>query len=145
MLKSRLIHPPLISALAKMGHGSRILLADANFASDVIAPPTAERVYLNFAPGMLSATDILEVLLTTIPVEFAYAMRTDDGETPAIVETFQSLLPNATKLELLSRQPFYDAVQDSRTSVIVATGEQRLYANLLLVTGFIHPDGRPQF
>ncbi len=145
MLKSRLIHPPLIAALSKMGHGSRILLADANYASDVLAPPSAERIYLNFAPGMLSATDILEVLLTATPVEFAYAMRTDEGETPTIVDDFRALLPAATKLELLSRQPFYDAVRDLRTSVIVATGEQRLYANILLVTGFVRPDGSPQY
>ena len=145
MLKSRLIHPPLINALARMGHGSRLLLADANYASDVIAPPTAERIYLNFAPGMLSATDILEVLLSATPIEFAYAMRTDAGDTPEIVEEFRSLLPRGTKLDLLSREPFYDAVRDSRTSVIVATGEQRLYANLLLVTGFIHSDGTSQY
>lgn len=145
MLKGRLIHPPLINALARMGHGSRILLADANYASDVLAPPSAERVYLNFAPGLLTATDILEVLLSAIPVEFAYAMRTDSGETPSIVEVFRSLLPAQTSLEILSRQPFYDAVRDPRTSVIVATGEQRLYANLLLSVGFINVDGTPQY
>ncbi len=128
-----------------MGHGSRILLADANYASDVLAPPKAERIYLNFAPGMISATDILEVLLTATPIEFAYAMYMDTGEAPPIVEVFHSMLPAGVKLELLSRQPFYDAVKDSRTSVIVVTGEQRLYANLLLVTGFIHPDGKSQF
>jgi len=31
MLKYRLLHPELLSVLAQAGHGSRILLADANY------------------------------------------------------------------------------------------------------------------
>lgn len=31
MLKTRLLHPQILEALAEAGHGSRILIADSNF------------------------------------------------------------------------------------------------------------------
>lgn len=141
MLKYRLTHPELIGALAGMGHGSRIMLADSNYSVDINAHPNAKRIYLNLAPGIIPVTDVLAVLLDAIPVEAAHHMLMDDGQAPPIAAEFRQMLPAQVALESVARNDFYAAVRDSRTSVIVATGEQRLFANLLLTMGVVHPDG----
>lgn len=132
MLKYRLIHPPLLEILAASGHGDQILLADSNFPVASTAPAGARVVYLNLAPGVLQVTQVLEVLLEAINVEFASIMCMDDGSTPPIAEEFRRVLPSSIVLSQLKRYDFYDAVKSPKTTAIIATGEQRLYANLLL-------------
>ncbi len=145
MLKYRLTHPELIGALAGMGHGSRIMLADSNYSVDINSHPNAKRIYLNLAPGMIPIMDVLAVLLDAMPVEAAHHMLMDDGQAPPIAADFRQMLPAQVALESYARNDFYAAVKDAHTSVIVATGEQRLFANLLLTMGYIQPDGIPHF
>lgn len=145
MLKYRLLHPELIGALAGMGHGSRIMLADSNYPVDMNVNPAAKRIYLNLAPGMIPVTDILAVLLDAVPVEAAHHMLMDDGQAPPIAQEFRKMLPAPVPLEAYARQDFYAAVRDWRTSVIIATGEQRLFANLLLTIGYVKPDGTSHY
>ena len=44
------------------------------------------------------------------------------------------------ELERLERFPFYDAARGPDVALAIATGEQRLYANLLLTIGVVSPD-----
>jgi L-fucose mutarotase len=143
MLKYGITHPPLLNELAKVGHGSRILLADSNYAFDAYAPPNATRVFLNFAPGLLTMKDVLGGLLTAIPIEEAYSVLTDEGEHPPITLMYRELLPDAIPLERMNRFKFYEMAQTSRTTILIATGETQLYANLLLTVGHIKPGGTP--
>jgi L-fucose mutarotase len=132
MLKYRLIHPSLLEILAASGHGDQILLADSNFPVASKSPAGARVVYLNLAPGILQVTQVLEVLLDAVNVEFATIMSMDDNSTPPIAGEFLRILPPSIVLSQLKRQEFYDAVKSPKTTAIIATGEQRLYANLLL-------------
>ena len=59
MLNGKLIHPQILSVLGKAGHGATILIADGNYPFVTSGGPHAEHVYLNLAPGMLTATDVL--------------------------------------------------------------------------------------
>lgn len=145
MLKYRLTHPELLAALAGMGHGSRIMLADSNYSVDINSHPSAKRIYLNLAPGMIAITDVLAVLLDAMPVEAAHHMLMDDGQAPPIAEEFRRMLPQQVPLEAYRRFDFYDAVKQANTSVVVATGEQRLYANLILTMGVVQPDGKARY
>ena len=138
MLKYRLLHPELISALAGAGHGSRVLLADANYPHDTGAPPGARRIYLNLAPGLLSVTDVLAVLAEAVPIEAAHFMQQADGQPAPVIAEMRRLLPDVP-FESLERFAFYDTAHSRLTSIMVATGEQRLYANLLLTIGYIRP------
>lgn len=138
MLKSRLLHPEILKVLGASGHGSRILIADGNYPFVTRANPAAERVYLNLAPGLLSVTDVLETLLTAIPVEAAHVMMTDDGTEPSIYSDFRRLMPDM-ELQAHDRFTFYDAARDPDTSLVIATGEQRIYANILLQIGVVPP------
>ena len=59
MLKINLLHPEILSVLGSNGHGARILIADGNYPFSTGVPPTARKVFLNLAPGMLSVVDVL--------------------------------------------------------------------------------------
>ena len=139
MLRSRLIHPPLLAALAGTGHGSRILLADANYAHDVNVRPGATVIHLNVRPGLVAVDELLDLLVEAVPLEAAHAMRPDDGSQPAVWARYGELLGPALPLQPLARHDFYAAARAADLAFAVATGDQRLYANLLLTVGFIPP------
>ncbi len=138
MLKSRLLHPEILEVLGGSGHGGKILIADGNYPFNTRANPAARRVYLNLAPGLLTVTDVLEALLTAIPVEAADVMITDSGAEPDIYADFRRLLPGLA-LTATERYQFYDKCLDGDVCLVIATGEQRLYANILLTIGVVSP------
>jgi L-fucose mutarotase len=140
MLKTTLLHPEILSALGSAGHGSKILIADGNYPFATRAHPNARRVYLNLAPGLVSVTDVLRVLVDTIPIEAAQVMLTDAGEAPPIHAEFRTLLPAGLDLQPLNRFAFYDSVRlDADTALVIATGEQRIFANIILTIGVVPP------
>ena len=51
MLRTQLIHPQILGALAEAGHGSQVLISDGNFPHVTATPPGARRVYLNLSPA----------------------------------------------------------------------------------------------
>lgn len=146
MLKSRLLHPQIIGALARAGHSSKVLISDGNFPHWTRKGPNAEVVYLNLAPGQPTVTQVLDTLLSAIPVEAAEVMdyaRTGPyalTEDPPIWNEFRSTLANA-KIDLpltkVERFKFYDLAQSPDVCLTIATGEQRIYANLLLTIGVV--------
>jgi len=139
LLKTPLLHPQILDALASAGHGSQVLIADGNYPCSTTAGPNAELVYLNVAPGLVTATDVLRVLVETIPIEAAHVMQTADGTIPPIFGEFQALVGERPKLKPLERFAFYDAVGEPTVCLVIATGEQRIYANILLTIGVIPP------
>lgn len=138
MLKQRLTHPEILEALAAAGHGSRVLLADGNYPASTTLGENASLVYLNLAPGKPTVTEVLDILLTAIPVEEAVVMEPDEGPEPSIFQEFRSLMPDMP-LQKLGRIEFYDEAAGPDTCLVVMTGEQRLYANLLLTIGVVLP------
>lgn len=136
MLKSRLLHPEILHALAGAGHGSRVLLADGNFPFSTQCGPNATLVYLNLAPGLVSVTDALARIAEAIPIEAAAVMQPADGSEPPVFGEFRALLPGVT-LDKLERHAFYEQVAAPDTCLVVATGEQRIYANILLTIGVV--------
>ncbi len=137
MLKGHLIHPDILAALAGSGHGSRILIADGNFPHGTQVGDNAELVYLNLSPGKVLVTEVLEAILTAVPVEAAQVMQPGDGSLPPIFEEFQNLLGDPVQLDHLDRYEFYEAASGPDTCLAVATGDQRIYANILLTIGVV--------
>lgn len=140
MLKYQLLHPEILAALGGAGHGSQVLIADGNYPFGTGCHPGARRVYLNLAPGLLAVTDVLAALADAIPVEAAHVMVPDDGAEPAIFGEFRALLPGVA-LQALGRFPFYDAARGPNLALVIATGERRVYANILLTIGVVPPPG----
>ncbi|MEN9937441.1 MAG: hypothetical protein RLZZ387_4020 [Chloroflexota bacterium] len=138
MLRYKLIHPEILAALGAAGHGSQVLIADGNYPFATGAPATARRVFLNLTPGLLTVTDVLAALADAIPVEAAHVMVPDSGPEPAIFEEFRAILPG-TELQKIGRFPFYEAARGADTALVIATGERRVYANILLTIGVVPP------
>jgi L-fucose mutarotase len=138
LLKSQLLHPTILGVLGASGHGSGILIADGNYPFITRSNPAAQRVYLNLAPGLLTVTQVLENIVPAIPIESVHVMTPDDGSEPSIFADFRRILPGMT-LEKHNRFPFYDMARDSDVSLVIATGEQRIYANILLIIGVVPP------
>lgn len=138
MLMTRLLHPEILEALAASGHGGKILIADGNYPFSTRANPAARRVYLNFMPGRLNAVEVLEGLVASVPVESADVMTPDFGDEPDIFAEFRKLLPEI-ELRPHGRFSFYDLCRDPDTALVIATAEQRIYANILLTIGVVMP------
>ncbi|MBD0737161.1 RbsD/FucU domain-containing protein [Streptomyces sp. CBMA29] len=141
MLRYGLTHPAILAALAAAGHGSRVLISDGHYPHTTGANPAAERVYLNLSPDRLLVTEVLDALVDAIPIEAAAVMTpprefddTTDVSAPEIFAEFRTALPGLT-LDGLDRFAFYDAARGPDTALVVATGDRRTYANLLLTIG----------
>jgi L-fucose mutarotase len=144
MLTSQLLHPQILHALAGSGHGSKILISDGNYPHWTKRGPHAQVVYLNLAPGQVLVTDVLKTLLSAIPLEKAEVMdyaRSGPNSLsadPPIWNEFRQLLPGL-ELEKIERFAFYYAAATPDVCLTVATGDQRIYANLLLTIGVVPP------
>jgi len=134
-----LLTPDLLHALASAGHGDRVVIVDANFP----AAATARRLVR--APG-IAATAMLEAVLSVLPVDdfdsdpvAVMQVVGDPSATPEAVRDFTSILQRhgLAAPARLARHDFYRAAAEA--FVIVQTGERRLYGNVLLTKGVIHP------
>jgi L-fucose mutarotase len=148
MLKSQLLHPQILHALARAGHGAKVLISDGNYPHWPKHGPNAEVVFLNLAPGQVLVTDVLRALLSAIPIEKAEVMdyaRSGPNSLsadPPIWKEFGQLLHesgNDLELEKIERFNFYNAAGTPEVCLTVATGDQRIYANLLLTIGVVKP------
>jgi L-fucose mutarotase len=134
---SPLLTPDLLHALASMGHGDEIVLADANF------PATTLGKRLIHLPGV-SAPAALQAVLSVMPLDSfveqpALTMQiVGDSQTqPAAVAEFDVLLQQHgyTATAALERQAFYQRA--GQAFAVVATGELRTYGNIILKKGVI--------
>ena len=145
MLNGKLIHPQLLSGLASSGHGSKILIADGNFPFQTHTNPAAHQIFLNLSPGLVGCVDVLRAICSTIVVENSLVMAPAEfGEyavpTPEIWSEFEQVLSesgNPAELQKVGRFPFYDFCRQDDLAIVVATGEQKIYANLLLTIGVV--------
>ena len=134
VLTSKLIHPQIISVLSLCGHGSKILISDANYPL-AEKSGTAQKVYLGLRPGQPTVPDVLETILSIANIEKAEVMIPQDDTIPEIFDEFYKLLPGVP-FSHLNRYAFYDACSRAEPVVLaISTGEQRTFANILLTIG----------
>jgi L-fucose mutarotase len=140
MLKGPLTHPILIGALAAAGHGSKVLIADGNYPHSTGAREGAVRIHLNLRPGLPTVDDVLDVLAQTIPIEAAAVMVPGGGKKMPAHDGYRLALADGVAWTELGRFEFYEACRTNDVAIVIATGEQRVYANLLLTIGVRIPD-----
>jgi L-fucose mutarotase len=140
LIKQKLTHPEILRALASAGHGSKVLIADGNYPFTTGSNPAADHVYLNLVRGSAPVDEVLAVLAESIAIEAAEVMMPETGEEPPIFEEFRRILPEEVVLRPLGRLPFYDAARGGDVALVIATGEQRIYANVLITIGVVPPD-----
>jgi L-fucose mutarotase len=140
MLKTRLLHPEILKALSSAGHFSQILIADANFPVAVRSHPTATKVFLNLTAGMPKTTEVLDVLLDSIPIQDAAVMQVPTGAKAPIHAEIEAMLPEDITLKYMERIPFYETAASAMTPLVIATGEIRRFGNILLTVGALKLD-----
>jgi L-fucose mutarotase len=136
-LKRNLLHPEILATLGSNGHGAKVLIADGNFPFTTSVPETARKVFLNFTADMLSVVNVLTVLSTCIPIESASVMIPPDESDQPIHQEFVHILGTEVPLKKLKRFDFYDEAKSADTCLVIATGETRRFANILLTIGVV--------
>lgn len=137
VLKTPLLHPDILKALGGAGHGARVLIADGNYPCSTEAPAGATRVFLNLRPGVVSVTDVLEVLVPIIPVEAAVLMAPADGQSVPLHERLRATFPATARISVCKRHEFYAEAKQPATTLVIATAEERRFANVLLTIGVV--------
>lgn len=139
MLKFPLIHPPLLAVLGAAGHGAQVLIADSNYSHSTNIHPSAALIHLNLRPGLVTVEDVLQPVLASVPIEAVNVMRPDDGSAPSRWSRYEQLLGPDLPLHPLARLDFYAACRQPTLAACVATGDNALYANILLTIGYLRP------
>jgi L-fucose mutarotase len=80
---------------------------------------------------------VLEVLLPLIPVEAAALTDPETGPRPAAHDALEAMLPPGIRLDHLPRFEFYAATRTDSLALVIATGDQRTFANVLLTIGVV--------
>ncbi|HXJ73655.1 MAG TPA: RbsD/FucU family protein [Candidatus Dormibacteraeota bacterium] len=144
MLKHQLIHPEINAVLGRAGHHAKILIADGNYPASSKRGPRAELVSLNLSPGVVTVTQVLQAVLSAVPVDAVNTMGipADDpyarqGEPPVWNEYRRVLREHRLKLRLepILKWDFYQAVESPDHVLTIQTGDQALWANVLLTIG----------
>ncbi|MFY8201091.1 MAG: RbsD/FucU family protein [Pirellula staleyi] len=144
MLRSQLIHPVISRILAEAGHHATILIADGNYPASSKRGPRSEVVSLNLMPGLVSCNQVLEAILSAIPVDAIQTMMTEtsgpyalNGDPPVWAE-YQETIRKAgigVELEPIEKWEFYKQVATDDHVLTVQTGDTQRYANILLSVG----------
>ena len=136
MIRGPITHPQLLSALGQSGHGTKLLIADGNYPFQTGTPPRAIKIFMNLRRGLISVPDALAAIVDAIPIEAAEVMVPDAGPEPEIFSEFGRLLPSVP-LARWPRLDFYDQAKQDAVGIVIATGEARTFANILLTIGVV--------
>lgn len=137
----KILSPQLLKVLCEMGHGDEIVLADGNFPSESMG---ANGVVVR-ADG-LPVPELLDAILTVLPLD-SYVEKhvalmgvvPGDPCEPDVWESYKAILAkngeDPQRIEWMERFAFYERAK--KAYAIVATGEERIYANILLKKGVV--------
>lgn len=144
MLKGipKIISPELLKILCEMGHGDRIVIADANFPAESVGK-NAKVVRCDGHGGVALLDAILQVFpldtYVEAPVTLMEVVPGDPVETPIwdeyahVIEKYDAR--GAKTIANLERFAYYEAAKGAYA--IIASGEDALYANIMLQKGVI--------
>ena len=134
-----ILSPELLKILMEMGHGDEIVLGDGNFP----AASNADKLVRCDGHGIPELLDaILQLfpldIYTDKPVALMEVVPGDDYD-PVIWDKYKEIVGNYDKdhtdFAHIERFDFYERARDAYA--IVATGEQALYANVILKKGVV--------
>lgn len=134
-----LLGPDLLAILRAMGHGDTIAIVDANF-------PAAAKAWRLVRCDGHSLVRVLEAILPVLPLDdfedavFTMAVVGDTDARPPAVEDVARMVGergHAGAVRALERHHFY--AEAEQAFAIVATGETRLYGNVILRKGVVRP------
>lgn len=141
MLKNipKILSPELVKILMEMGHGDEIVIADGNFPSEAIG----QRVVRCDGHGVPEILDGIMQLFpldtyTDKPVMLMEVVK-GDPVVPTIWDEYKMIInkyePENCKIEMIERFAFYERAKTAYA--VVATGEEAIYANIILKKGVV--------
>ena len=141
MLKNipKIMAPQLLKILMEMGHGDEIVLADGNFPAETIG----QRVVRCDGHGV---TELLDAIMRFFPLDtysdkpvMLMEVVKGDPVVPTIWEDYKAVInkyePENCKIEMIERFDFYERAK--KAYAVVATGEEAIYANIILKKGVV--------
>ena len=138
-----LLGPELLLHLCAMGHGDELVIVDANFPATSLA---RRLVRLDGVDSTRALQAVLQVLPLDSYVPHAVQVMHVVGGTQMapVTEDFRAVVQAQagaafTAIGGLERQAFYERARSAY--LIIATGERRLYGNLILSKGVIENAG----
>ncbi len=138
-----ILSPELLHALRSMGHGDKLVLADANFPSASLAK---KLIRLDGANIPNAAKAILSVLPLDSFIDYPVERMEIDGNPNEINDVHQDLidvLKNSAgdkwKVGSIERFKFYEEAKQAY--MIVSTTDARAFGCFIITKGVIKPDG----
>ena len=142
MLKNvpKTVSPELLKILCEMGHGDEIVIADGNFPSENYGKRVVR------ADG-LGGEEIFDAVLSLIPVDtysdpnliLMQLTESDKGKVnPVIWDSYKQIASahdDNAKWGDTERFAFYERAKNAYA--VIATGEQAIYANIIVKKGVI--------
>jgi L-fucose mutarotase len=134
-----LLSPDLLHALASMGHGDEIVVADAHFPGAAIARRLIRM-------DGVDATPVIRAIVSVMPLDtFVEApaagmqVLADPQAIPEAVADFGRALDQSegrkVTIAMIERHAFYERSRSAYA--VVQTGELRTYGNLILKKGVV--------
>jgi len=134
-----ILSPELLKVMMEMGHGDELVIGDGNFP----AASMARRLLRADGHGV---AELLEAIMKFFPLDSfvdrpVALMQVVPGDPtkPTIWEKYRSILKAADDkfedFELVERFAFYERARQGYA--ILATGEEALYANIILKKGVV--------
>ena len=141
MLKNipKILSPEMVKTLMEMGHGDEIVIADGNFPAEAIG----KRVVRCDGHGVPELLDAIMQLfpLDTYTEKPVMLMEVVPGDpvVPTIWDEYKDIInkyePENCKIEMIERFAFYERAKTAYA--VVATGEEAIYANIILKKGVV--------
>lgn len=132
------ISPDLLKIICEMGHGDEIVLADANFPSASIAQRLVR------ADG-IEIPELLSGILELFPLDQYdntnfILMEKCEGDTAdvSVWSEYENILKKSNpeaEMSFIERFDYYERAK--KAYAVVATGERRQYANIILKKGCV--------
>ncbi|TPM37542.1 RbsD/FucU domain-containing protein [Mesorhizobium sp. B2-3-4] len=135
-----LLGPELLATLRAMGHGDEIALVDGNYPAQEHARRLVRADGHHLMP-------VLDAILTLLPVDdvvpealFRASVKGDPSLADPVHREIEALCAKrapSRKVVALAGTDFY--ARAKAAYAIVATSEPRLYANIIIRKGVVHP------
>lgn len=130
MKKTPLLHAELSRAIARLGHGDMIVIADAGLP----VPEGTPCIDLAVTRGVPAFTQVIAAVLSEMQVERFIVAREMRARSAALHGHVVAALPALTAEEM-THEEFKALTRHARA--IVRTGEFTPYANVILVAGVV--------
>jgi len=147
MLKGipKTLTPELLKVLCEMGHDDKIVIADGNFPAEAIGK---NAIVIRF-DGM-GVPEILEAILKVIPLDTyvehpinLMQPEPQDSQNQPIWAEFREIVKRYDNrgdqiIGFIERFSFYEEAK--KAYAIIASGEEAMYANVMLHKGVVTPE-----